>query len=45
MTSNDEASALLYARSGWILVGTVPDYALWPQGGLCPTTFFYRRLD
>lgn len=35
----------LYARSGWIRVGTVPDYALWPQGGLCATTFYYRRLD
>ncbi len=35
----------LYARSGWTRVGTVPDYALWPHGGLCATTFYYRRLD
>ena len=35
----------LYRRMGWTPVGTVPDYALWPQGGLCGTTFFYRRLD
>ncbi len=35
----------LYRRMGWTAVGTVPDYALWPQGGLCGTTFFYRRLD
>ena len=34
----------LYARLGWIRVGVVPDYALWPQGGFCSTTFFYRRL-
>jgi GNAT superfamily N-acetyltransferase len=34
----------LYARLGWVKVGVVPDYALWPQGGLCATTFFYRRL-
>jgi GNAT superfamily N-acetyltransferase len=34
----------LYARLGWVKVGVVPDYALRPQGGLCATTFFYRRL-
>jgi len=42
-TANDEA-ARLYARLGWTLVGSVPDYALWPQGGLCSTSFYYRRL-
>ena len=35
----------LYARLGWIRAGTVPDYALWPHGGLCSTSFYYRRLD
>jgi GNAT superfamily N-acetyltransferase len=35
----------LYARLGWTLVGVVPDYALWPNGGLCPTSFYYRKLD
>jgi GNAT superfamily N-acetyltransferase len=35
----------LYARMGWTLVGVVPDYALWPQGGLCNTSFYYRKLD
>ena len=35
----------MYARLGWTLVGIVPDYALWPQGGLCPTSFYYRKLD
>jgi GNAT superfamily N-acetyltransferase len=34
----------LYARLGWQRVGVIPDYALWPQGGLCATTYFYRRL-
>ena len=34
----------LYARLGWQHAGVVPDYALWPQGGFCATTFFYRRL-
>ena len=34
----------LYARTGWIRVGVVPGFALWPDGGLCDTTFFYRTL-
>jgi GNAT superfamily N-acetyltransferase len=39
-----DAAARLYARAGWVACGTVPDYALLPHGGLCATTFFYRRL-
>ncbi|HEX2218835.1 MAG TPA: GNAT family N-acetyltransferase [Gemmatimonadales bacterium] len=35
----------LYQRLGWIRVGVVPDYALWPDGRLCATTFFYKRLS
>ena len=35
----------LYARLGWQRVGSIPDYAMWPQGGLCATTYFYRRVD
>jgi GNAT superfamily N-acetyltransferase len=34
----------LYERLGWVRVGVVPGYALFPQGGLCGTTFFYRDL-
>ena len=34
----------LYARLGWEFVGIVPDYALWPRGGLCSTSFYYRKL-
>lgn len=34
----------LYSRAGWVRVGEIPGYALWPEGGLCPTTFFYRDL-
>jgi GNAT superfamily N-acetyltransferase len=44
----DTASAdaeRLYARQGWVRVGVVPGYALWPAGGLCDTTFFYRLLE
>ena len=35
----------LYVRMGWRLVGAIPDYALWPGGGLCATSFYYRKLD
>lgn len=34
----------LYARSGWQRVGSVPDYALMPDGALCATTVFYKRV-
>lgn len=34
----------LYQRSGWIRVGVVPGYALWPEGGRCATTFYYKEL-
>jgi GNAT superfamily N-acetyltransferase len=35
----------LYARHGWQRVGEIPNYALWPDGGLCPTTVFYKALE
>lgn len=34
----------LYARLGWVRVGVVPKYALFPDGGYCDTTFLYREL-
>jgi GNAT superfamily N-acetyltransferase len=34
----------LYQRLGWMRVGEVPGFALWPGGGRCRTVFFYRRL-
>ena len=34
----------LYSRLGWQKVGDVPDFALWPEGGYCSTTYFYRSL-
>lgn len=34
----------LYARLGWVFVGVIPDYALWPQGGLTATSLYYKRL-
>jgi GNAT superfamily N-acetyltransferase len=40
-----DAAERLYERSGWTRVGTIPGYALLPQGGLCDTVVFYRHLD
>jgi GNAT superfamily N-acetyltransferase len=34
----------IYPKLGWTRVGVIPDYALWPQGGLCDTTIFYKRI-
>jgi len=34
----------LYTRLGWHRCGVIPDYALWPNGGLCSTTVFYRQM-
>jgi GNAT superfamily N-acetyltransferase len=42
-TAGHEAERL-YRRHGWIRVGTVPDFALWPDGRLCDATYYYRRL-
>jgi ribosomal protein S18 acetylase RimI-like enzyme len=43
-TASDDARRV-YERLGWQRVGDIPDYALWPKGGLCDTTVYYRRLD
>jgi GNAT superfamily N-acetyltransferase len=34
----------LYERAGWQRVGTVPNYALMPDGRFCGTTFFHKQL-
>jgi GNAT superfamily N-acetyltransferase len=34
----------LYERLGWARVGSIPGYALFPHGGLCSTTVFYRNI-
>ncbi|WP_029029764.1 GNAT family N-acetyltransferase [Salinarimonas rosea] len=38
------AADRLYARGGWVPVGVIPDFALWPQGGLGATKLFYKDL-
>lgn len=34
----------LYERLGWQRCGVIPGYALWPNGGLCATTVFFKTL-
>jgi GNAT superfamily N-acetyltransferase len=34
----------LYEKLGWTRVGVIPDYALFPEGGFCATTVFYRQM-
>ena len=43
-TASDEAERL-YERSGWQRVGTIPDFALMPDGARCATVVYYKRLD
>lgn len=43
-TATGSDAERLYARMGWVFVGIIPDYAQWPQGGLCSTSVYYRRL-
>ncbi|QFU16966.1 GNAT family N-acetyltransferase [Microvirga thermotolerans] len=38
------AAERLYTRLGWVPVGVIPNYALWPQGGFCDTTVFYKQI-
>jgi GNAT superfamily N-acetyltransferase len=34
----------LYGRMGWVRVGVIPDFALFPDGTLCDTTVFYKAI-
>jgi GNAT superfamily N-acetyltransferase len=42
-TASPEAERL-YERSGWQRVGTIPKYALMPDGPFCATVVFYKDL-
>jgi GNAT superfamily N-acetyltransferase len=43
-TATGSDAEAIYPRLGWERVGVIPDYALWPQGGFCASTFFYKRI-
>jgi GNAT superfamily N-acetyltransferase len=35
----------LYKRAGWTKSGIIPNYAMFPDGRLCDTAVFWKRLD
>ena len=43
-TTTGSDAARLYERLGWTRVGDIPGYALWPEGGLCATTYYFKPL-
>jgi GNAT superfamily N-acetyltransferase len=42
-TASDDAERL-YTRQGWQRSGQIPNYALWPDGAPCATTFYFKSL-
>jgi GNAT superfamily N-acetyltransferase len=44
-TVTGDAAERLYERLGWTRVGVIPNYALYPDGRPCDTTFFYKELS
>ena len=35
----------LYERAGYIRAGTIPNFALWPDGGYCDSVYFYKWFE
>lgn len=44
-TATGSSAERLYERLGWQKAGVIPRYALWPRGGYCDTTLFWKDLD
>jgi GNAT superfamily N-acetyltransferase len=40
-----ESGHRLYLRSGWLQSGTIPDFALFPDGRFCDTAIMWKWLD
>jgi GNAT superfamily N-acetyltransferase len=43
-TNTGSDAERLYARSGWVRVGEIPDFSVQPRGGLRATTVFYKKV-
>ena len=43
-TASEDGAAPLYRKLGYSYAGTLPDYALKPQGGLVDTELYWKRL-
>ena len=43
-TAVEDGAAALYEKLGFVLAGTIPDYALKPLGGLTGTMVYWKRV-
>jgi ribosomal protein S18 acetylase RimI-like enzyme len=43
-TAADGGASGLYEKLGYVLAGTIPDYALKPYGGLTATMIYWKRI-
>lgn len=43
-TATGSPAERLYEKLGWRRLGVIPRHAMWPQGGYCDTTFFWKDL-
>jgi GNAT superfamily N-acetyltransferase len=43
-TCKGSAAERLYTSLGWVRVGEIPDFALNPDGSLCDTVFFFKKI-
>lgn len=43
-TAAEGGAAGLYEKLGFVLAGTIPDYALKPHGGLTATMIYWKRI-
>lgn len=43
-TATGSPAEVIYPRFGWTRAGTIPGYALNPDGSYCGTTFFYKYI-
>lgn len=43
-TATGSEAEAIYPRFGWQRAGGIPDFALFPDGRYCDTTFFYKRI-
>ena len=43
-TATGSPAERLYEKLGWQRLGVIPRHAMWPHGGLCDTTFFWKDL-
>jgi len=44
-TVTDSPAYALYLKRGWKVVGNIPNYALFPNGAPCSTTYFYKNIE